>query len=338
MSIIERGYTIPFTCRRQDVPRYHAHQNGKGCLEHAEWLRQAIPELLEVGAIEAVPTRPHVVALVNVLPKSSPGKFRLIVDLRPLNYHVRERPFKYETHATFRDLIEADDDFISFDFASGYYHVDVAPEDRTFLGFRLFGQFYQFAVLPFGLRDACYVFTEVVKVPVRQLRTSGFRVLAYLDDLLLALQQMSQRDANAARAILEQLGFLLNLDKCVMSPTKRIENLGLVVDSQAMTYELTAKRLAKFQDAEAALRGALEADGVVRVRDVARITGHAAAASIVLERRARLYTRFLNDAIRDSAAARNWSAVVPLGLGPLAELAIWREILGSLGSPCLHHL
>jgi len=145
------------------------------------------------------------------------------------------------------------------------------------------------------------------------------------------MQGMTQADAAAARAVLEELGLLLNLKKCVLSPTTRIENLGLVLDSVAMTYELTPARLLKFQAAEAEVRLAVADSGVVPVRAVARITGHAAAAAIVLERRARLHTRFLNDAIRDAAAARQWSALVRLGPGALAELDVWHDILGSLG-------
>mmetsp|Transcript_18095 Transcript_18095/g.55390 ORF Transcript_18095/g.55390 Transcript_18095/m.55390 type:complete len:171 (+) Transcript_18095:422-934(+) len=165
MRIVEYGYEIPFKCARSAIPRFFSPRNGDGCRTYEWWLRESIPELLAAGAIKAVAHRPHVVALVDVIPKSTPGKCRLIVDLRPLNEYVEERPFTYETHATFRDLIEEGDLF-------GYYHVDVAPADQQYLGFQLFGQFYVFAVLPFGLREACYVFTEVMKVPVRHLRSN----------------------------------------------------------------------------------------------------------------------------------------------------------------------
>mmetsp|Transcript_18652 Transcript_18652/g.60272 ORF Transcript_18652/g.60272 Transcript_18652/m.60272 type:complete len:218 (-) Transcript_18652:2094-2747(-) len=216
LRIVELGYQIPFSCPRSAVPRFFSPRNGEGCRTYESWLRQTVPELLAVGAIVPVRRRRHIVALVDVIPKSTPGKFRIIVDLRPLNEYVKVRPFTYETHATFRDLIEPGDLFISFDLESGYYHCDVAPEDQMFLGFQLFGQYYVFAVLPFGLRDACYVFTEVMKVPVRVLQADlALRVLAYLDDFLMAMQGMTQADARAARPVFEDLGFLLKLKKSV---------------------------------------------------------------------------------------------------------------------------
>mmetsp|Transcript_18652 Transcript_18652/g.60273 ORF Transcript_18652/g.60273 Transcript_18652/m.60273 type:complete len:207 (-) Transcript_18652:1422-2042(-) len=98
-----------------------------------------------------------------------------------------------------------------------------------------------------------------------------------------------------------------------------------------MTYELTPSRLLKFEGAEAAVRLAVTQVGLVPVRAVSRVTGHAAAAAIVLARLGRLHTRFLNDAIRGAAAARWWSASVRLGHGALAELDVGRDVLGSLG-------
>ena len=73
-------------------------------------------------------------------------------------------------------------------------------------------------MLPFGLRDACYAFTELVKVPVRALQAKGSRILPYLDDILCLLQQMSQADADDARATLAGLGFLLSFSKSTLVP------------------------------------------------------------------------------------------------------------------------
>uniref|UniRef100_A0A7S3JZP5 Reverse transcriptase domain-containing protein n=1 Tax=Aureoumbra lagunensis TaxID=44058 RepID=A0A7S3JZP5_9STRA len=187
---------------------------------------------------------------------------------------------------------------ISFDLESGYYHVVVASEDQKFLGFQLFGKRYVFCELPFGrLRYACYAFTEVCKVPVGQLRAKGIRVLPYLDDFLCALQNMPQAVADEARRVFERLGFLINFAKSVLVPTKRIENLGFVVDTYAMTYEVTSRRMQKFVTAADDLFQAGSGNGLVPARLVARVTGHIAAAALVLERRGRLHSHYLNHSI-----------------------------------------
>ncbi|MEL6330933.1 MAG: reverse transcriptase domain-containing protein [Planctomycetota bacterium] len=330
MSVIEHGYRIPFKGDPCEMPRYHAHRNGEGGTTYEPWLRDTLPELIAVGAVEPVTKRPHIVALVDVIPKSTAGKFRLIVDLRPLNKHVLEREFSYETHATFRDLLEENDGMITIDLSSGYHHVDIHPAHRTYLGFKLFGRYYVYAVLPFGLRDACFQFTEVMKVPVRHLRSLGLRVLPYLDDFLVCLQGMTQSDANRVLSILVELGLLINFEKSVLSPTSRAESLGFVVDTTEMTYELTPKRHAKFTAVATALATEVARSGSAPARDIARVTGHVASAALVLERRGKLHTRFLNDAIRDAAAARRWSDVVPMGAGAAREIAHWLEILPTL--------
>jgi len=300
--------------------------------------------------------RPHVVALCNVIPKPNrPGKFRLIVDLRCLNQHVQHRSFKYITHAnTYRDLIEEGDHMISLDLEAGYFHVDVHKRSRTYLGFRVELDEDTAAAADEGpappahrdaaaadggrscsascpcRRDSCYVFTEVMKLPVRVMQSWGLRVLPYLDDFLVSRVGLSRAEARAVLALFEELGFLVNFEKSVLDPTRRIENLGFVIDTVAMTYELTPTRLAKFADAATELARQLYDDGTVQARAVAKVTGHAAAAALIVERKGRLHTRFLNDAIRDAAAARRWSDRVPLGPGAVAELEHWLAVLPQL--------
>ena len=63
----------------------------------------------------------------------------------------------------------------AFDLKSGYHHIDVAPHHRKYLGFEWGGKFYTFAVLPFGLSSAPYVFTKVMRVLVQLWRSKGLK-------------------------------------------------------------------------------------------------------------------------------------------------------------------
>ncbi|KAK0404558.1 hypothetical protein QR680_017510 [Steinernema hermaphroditum] len=47
-----------------------------------------------------------------------------------------------------------------FDMKSGYNHVDIRQEDRTFLGIEWEGEYFVFNVLPFGLAPAPMIFTK----------------------------------------------------------------------------------------------------------------------------------------------------------------------------------
>ena len=136
------------------------------------------------GAIRRSTSTPHIASRANVLEKSTPDEYPLIVDLRFLSGFVTKTAFKYETYFTFRDVTEY---MCSLDLERAYYHVNVLERQRKFLGFWLFGEFYEFCVLSFGPSDACRIFTELYKVPVRALRSQGLRVMSYLDDFLVML-------------------------------------------------------------------------------------------------------------------------------------------------------
>ena len=66
------------------------------------------------------------------------------------------------------------------------------------------------------------------------------RFIIYLDDLLILGNSMSEvfmaRDSMIF--LLQHLGFLINLKKCVLDPAQEKKFLGLIVNSQIMTLSL----------------------------------------------------------------------------------------------------
>ena len=52
---------------------------------------------------------------------------------------------------------------------------------------------------------------------------------------------------DTANFLLQQLGFVLNLNKSLLTPTQRIEFLEVTVDSLIMTLSLTEKKVSKVQ-------------------------------------------------------------------------------------------
>mmetsp|Transcript_16826 Transcript_16826/g.58554 ORF Transcript_16826/g.58554 Transcript_16826/m.58554 type:complete len:455 (-) Transcript_16826:898-2262(-) len=329
MDILAHGYPIPFIGSRYDVPRSRARRNGPGCDQYANWLRGAIDDMVRVGAVRQVPVAPWVISAVNVIPKSTPGKFRLIVDLRKLNFYVARRAFKYETLATFRDMIEEGDFFASIDLESAYFHVDVGEADQTFFGFEVFAKMYVFCVLPFGLRDACYIFTKIMSVLVRRIREMGVKCLLYIDDFLLAQLLLQLATVTAVRLVFERLGFLINEPKSVFVPTQLIDSLGYSVDSVRMLFRLTARRIAKFDAAIADVLADLQSRGVVSARLVARVTGHIAAAALIFAREGRLRSQHLLDAVVDVSRDGAWGRSIVLEEAAGDELRRWRTRVNS---------
>ena len=95
-----------------------------------------------------------------------------------------DKPFRMETLEDVRFLAKRGDLLLSFDLTQGYQHVAVHPEDKKFLGLIWNNCFYQFNVLPFGLKSAPRWFTKIVTLLARSWRRDGIRALIYLDDWL----------------------------------------------------------------------------------------------------------------------------------------------------------
>ena len=69
-----------------------------------------------------------------------------------------------------------------------------------------------------------------------------------LDDFLIASDSFGNclRDTNLVVSFFQYFGFKLNFCKCILTPTQRIEFLGLVLDSRSCTYYLTKAKESKF--------------------------------------------------------------------------------------------
>jgi hypothetical protein len=64
------------------------------------------------------------------------------------------------------------------DISNAFYHIDMAPESKKYVGFEWLGKFYHYNSLPMGILSVQYIFTEVAKPMVRGV----LKVLKYLDE------------------------------------------------------------------------------------------------------------------------------------------------------------
>lgn len=334
MAWIDHGYRLPLTSR---PPNHLGAGNHLGARTYADWLGRSVQELVKMGAMRRwLPEEhggkraPRVVSPLNVIPKADydpitkPDRLRLIIDTRWLNNYQQKLKFKYETLSTNRGMFIEGDDMFSVDFTSGYYHIDIHDDDQELLGVEVNGEYYVFASLPFGLRDACRAFTKVVLTPVQFLRRRGYRVLPYIDDLLFALRPgpKAEEQRDFAVALLREAGFLVG-DKSDLVLGKQKRMLGFLVDTESMRYSLPPDRAEKFDRVATALAEMWRVRRRAPARQVARVTGHVAAMSMLLERQASLGCRFLNDTIREVAQSGDWSRFVAPSEGALGELQAW---------------
>ena len=79
--------------------------------------------------------------------------------------------------------------------------------------------------------------------------------------------------------ILQNVGFCINVEKSVLVPTKHIEYLGNIIDSEAMTVTLPARRVEK----TVKNCSSLASRNTAKIREVARVVGLLVAAFLAVE-------------------------------------------------------
>ena len=335
------------------------------------FLEAEIRRCFGTGAWEAAPTdeRSHI-SRVHLVPKKvppgHPPKWRVVVNLRPTNACCRERGCRYESLAQLQRLANPGDWMISFDLQDGYHQVGIHPEHRRYMTFALPPppddptgppRYVRCAALPFGWTSSPRVFTKVMRVMVRLLRTPlapsgadlrqagaaqrrlvmrvrrrgardpgdvGMRMLAYVDDFLVVARSRSLALRCRARveAVLRLLGVQRNPTKGWWEPTQRLEHLGLEVDTAAGLFRIPPRKLLELEGQATRLRRQVMMTGRVPVRQLASFVGFAQSVQLACPP-ARFYLRALHD---DLAARRSWQDSVRLSRQSLTDLQWWRQI------------
>ena len=180
------------------------------------------------------------------MPKHS-GGFRPIFNLRSLNQWVAYEHFKMEGIATIKEVVKQGDWMTRLDLKDAYLTIPIHPKEQKFFQFVWRGRKYQFVSLPFGLSSAPRLFTKLLRPVVGYLRSIGIRVVIYLDDLLLLnhCRLHLVKDTEFVISVLQNLGFVINWTKSALVPTKSIVYLGLIVDSNFLTFSLPEDKRSK---------------------------------------------------------------------------------------------
>jgi hypothetical protein len=117
-------------------------------------------------------------------------------------------------------MIQPNDYLVSIDLSDAFLHVGLHPDSRKFLRLKWKGQVYQYCTTAFGLATSPFVFTKVCKPILEYFRSQGFQISAYLDDWILAAdtKDLAQQQVNTVVTLLQQLGWLVNFRKSVLTP------------------------------------------------------------------------------------------------------------------------
>jgi hypothetical protein len=245
---------------------------------------------------------------------------RPILDLRELNEFLVYNHFKQENLGQVAALMEQGDWMTKVDLSKGYFHVPIAKEHQQLLCFQFNGISYCFTVLPFGLSSAPRTFQKLMNTVAKYFRRKrALRLAIYLDNWLFLHRTWRQaiRDINFVLKVFTRLKLLVNLQKSVTAPTRRLDYRGFTGDSSSMTRSLPPEKLKRLRD------DALQAirKPTTTIRRLCRVEGRIQAAEpAVLCTRAR--TRGLQNFKRICLRNfnRDYTAMVTLDTPSLQQL------------------
>ena len=130
---------------------------------------------------------------------------------------------------------------------------------------------YAYTCLPNGLSSAPRDFTKLLKAPLAHLRLVGVTIATYIDDTYIQgmTKDECHQNVQLTKELFEKLGFLINTDKSVFTPSHRLTMLGFVLDSQEMTVQPTEDKIVKIL----AMCREKRAQQLCTLKDLAKLIG-----------------------------------------------------------------
>lgn len=123
----------------------------------------------------------------------------------------------------------------------------IAEEQQKYPCFRWSGKIYQLTCHAKGVSEGPRLFTKLMKPVFSTLRMMRHTITSFTDDTLVwsNLVAGSHECMHDTVRMLQRVGFCINVEESVLVPTKRIEYLRNIIDSETMTVTLPERRKAK---------------------------------------------------------------------------------------------
>ena len=259
-------------------------RNGGTARENEDGLRVVIMEVVPKGSYEVMKDRSGVdnVLPTNLAPKpSKEPPWRLISNAMLVNEFLELCSVRYETLKTVPLVVQKNDWIFSIDLTDTYHQFLLVGENR-----RLFGHpvlittaqllalqeagkppegfvrrevkpgYFELIVrpvgIPMGFKNACAIWAKISRVLTAKWRRAGKRLVHLLDDTMFAFSgDLSFEEAGGVRdgmwADFEAVAAQINWKKSLLTPSKCLRYLGMLVDTQQYRFFVPADKVEKLK-------------------------------------------------------------------------------------------
>ncbi len=182
------------------------------------------------------PSNSEYACRVTLLVKKD-GSRRFCGDYRPLNAQTRQDSFPMPLVEDVIDHLGNSSWFIALDLQSGFWQIQMAPEDIKKTALITKTGLYDWRVMPFGLKNATSTFTRTMLEVFKDLGSKFLKV--FVDDLNVHNKSWGEhlQHLNAVFCKLREVNLKLNPNKCYFA-AKSITFLGHVVSKEGTKPDL----------------------------------------------------------------------------------------------------
>jgi hypothetical protein len=171
-----------------------------------------------------------------VLARKKNGEIHFCVDYRKLNDVRKKDCFSLPRIDETLDTLAGAKWFSTLDLKSGYWQVDVHPDDKEKTAFSTGQGLWQFTVMPFGLCNAPATFERLMETVLRGLTYDS--CLVYLDDVIVIGSTFQGHLLNLRKVFerFREARLKLNPEKCQLLQ-KKVKYLGHVVSPEGISTD-----------------------------------------------------------------------------------------------------
>jgi len=167
------------------------------------------------------------------LPVKKDGSRRFCGDYRPLNVQTRRDMFPMPLVEDVIDQLGKSTWFTALDLQSGFWQIQMAPEDMKKIALITKTGLYDRTIMPFGLKNATSTFTRTMYEVFKDLGSKFLKV--FVDDFNVHSESWAEhlQHLDAMLCKLREVNLKLNPSKCCFA-AKTITFLGHVVSKEGI--------------------------------------------------------------------------------------------------------